>query len=234
MADGDRSIATYRGHGWALASGLPMLSLFGEVLGKSIGINGGRAGSPYFVAPEYGFIGENSIVGAGLPIANGIAMGLQHRGEGRVVAVSFGDGATNQGAAHEALVFAISRKLPVIFVCENNTWSEMTPISDPVPNVELWKRAAGYGVQAEIVNVENISAVYQAATSAVERARKGESPTFLEMTVPRILGHYNADVEQYRSAADKELHLFRDPLARLRQTIISTQLLTESKIGEME
>ncbi|MCX6428642.1 MAG: thiamine pyrophosphate-dependent enzyme [Actinobacteria bacterium] len=216
LSDVDKTMATYRGHGWALASGLPLRSLFSEVLGRANGINGGRAGSPYFVAPEVGFIGENSIVAAGLPIANGIAMGLRDKGNSGVVAISFGDGATNQGAGHEAMVFAIARKLPVIFVCENNTWSEMTPISETVPNAELWKRAAGYGMHAELVNGEDLLAIYAAATKAVERARKGEGPSFLEITVPRILGHYNADIEQYRSAEDKAHHLSRDPLAKLR------------------
>jgi 2-oxoisovalerate dehydrogenase E1 component len=234
LTDGDKTMATYRGHGWALASGLPLRSLFSEVLGRSNGINGGRAGSPYFVAPEVGFIGENSIVAAGLPIANGIAMGLQSKNNKKVVAISFGDGATNQGAGYEALVFAIARKLPVIFVCENNTWSEMTPISETVPNAELWRRAAGYGMSSELVDGEDLIAIYNATTNAVDRARKGDGPTFLEITVPRILGHYNADVEQYRSAEDKERHLARDPLAKLRLQLCGNGLEKQIESFESE
>ena len=222
LSSHDRTLATYRGHGWALASGLPLRALFSEVLGRSNGINGGRAGSAYFVAPEYGFIGENSIVGAGLPIANGVAMGLQHHGNQGVVAVSFGDGATNQGASHEALVFAISRKLPVIFICENNTWSEMTPISETVPHAQLWQRAAGYGMHAKLIDGSDLSAVFNAALDATNRARQGEGPTFLEVTVPRILGHYNADLELYRSQEDRALALARDPLAKLRAQLLET------------
>jgi 2-oxoisovalerate dehydrogenase E1 component len=232
MLDKDRTMATYRGHGWALASGLPLRALFSEILGRSNGINGARAGSAYLVAPEYGFIGENSIVGGGLPIANGVAMSQQYLGEGGVVAVSFGDGATNQGASHEAMVFAIARKLPVIFICENNTWSEMTPISETVPNAALWQRAAGYGIAAELVDGGDLAQVFSSAQAAVARARNGEGPTFLEITVPRILGHYNLDLELYRTQADREAALARDPLARLRAQLVLSH--SESLIADLE
>ncbi|CAB5241044.1 unannotated protein [freshwater metagenome] len=234
LSEHDRTMATYRGHGWALASGLPLRALFSEILGRSNGINGGRAGSAYLVAPEYGFIGENSIVGAGLPIANGIAMGLEYAGHGGVVAISFGDGATNQGASHEALVFAIARKLPVIFVCENNTWSEMTPISETVPNAALWQRAAGYGMAAEQVDGGDLAQVFASAQAAVARARKGEGPTFLEISVPRILGHYNLDLELYRTQADRDAALARDPLARLRAQLVQSHSETEIAALEVE
>lgn len=224
----DKTLATYRGHGWALASGVPLRALFCEVLGRANGINAGRAGSPYFVAPEFGFIGENSIVGAGLPIANGVAMALNHFGGKSVSVVSFGDGATNQGASHEALVFAIARKLPVIFVCENNSWSEMTPILETVPHAELWQRAKGYGMPAKFIDGSNPSEIYEAATEAITRARNGEGPTFLEIAVPRILGHYNADLELYRTQADRDDARSRDPLARLR-----TQVLEKISAEEM-
>ncbi|HUZ39458.1 MAG TPA: thiamine pyrophosphate-dependent enzyme [Streptosporangiaceae bacterium] len=215
----DRVVATYRGHGWALACGVPAQELLSEVLGRATGTNFGRAGSAYLTSPAHGFVGENSIVGAGLPIANGVAMGLAQRAEDGVVAVSFGDGATNQGGAHEALVFAIARSLPVVFVCENNFWSEMTPITATVPRSELWQRAQGYGMPAELVDGSDVRAVLDAARRAVARARAGEGPTFLEVQVPRILGHYDADIEHYRSDADKAAHGERDPIARTRQIL---------------
>ncbi|HUZ54616.1 MAG TPA: thiamine pyrophosphate-dependent enzyme [Streptosporangiaceae bacterium] len=215
----DRVIATYRGHGWALACGVPAEELLGEVLGRATGTNFGRAGSAYLTAPAYGFVGENSIVGAGLPIANGVAMAMAQRAEGGVVAVSFGDGATNQGGAHEALVFAIARSLPVVFVCENNLWSEMTPITATVPRSELWQRAQGYGMPAELVDGSDVRTVLAAARRAIARARAGDGPTFLEIQVPRILGHYNADIEHYRSDADKAAHAERDPIAWTRQIL---------------
>ena len=129
LEDGDRVLATYRGHGWAIACGVPLDALLAEVCGRSSGVNRGRGGSAYLSAPSYGFVGENSIVGAGVPVAGGLALAAQLRGEGRVALVSFGDGATSQGAAHEGIVFAAARSLPLVLVCENNGWSEMTPIS---------------------------------------------------------------------------------------------------------
>ena len=130
---GDRVVATYRGHGWALASGVPLEQLMAEVCQRATGVNGGRGGSAHLMAPEFGFLGENSIVGAGMPIGAGAALAAQVAGAGRVVVVSIGDGATSQGATHEALVFAAYRKLPLVVVCENNGWSEMTPIDKIAP-----------------------------------------------------------------------------------------------------
>jgi 2-oxoisovalerate dehydrogenase E1 component len=208
----DRILTTYRGHGWALVRGVPMEQIFGEVLGKTTGTNGGRAGSAYFTSPEHGFVGENSIVAAGLPIANGVAMGLADHGNGGIAVVSFGDGATNQGGAHEALVFALARNLPVLFVCENNSWSEMTPITDTVPRAELHDRAAGYGMPSRWIDGTDVASVIDAAAEAVGRIRAGGGPEFLEIKVPRIFGHYNGDIQQYRSEDDKQAHKDRDPI----------------------
>ena len=126
---GDRVIATYRGHGWAIARGVPLEPLLGEICQRAGGLNGGRCGSPLLSAPDYGFLGENSIVGAGVPIAAGAAMAARYLETGRVVTVSIGDGAMNQGSVHEGMVLAAARNLPLVIVCENNGWSEMTPAS---------------------------------------------------------------------------------------------------------
>lgn len=229
----DRVLATYRGHGWALACGVPLESLFAEILGRATGTNGGRAGSAYLTSPAHQFIGENSIVAAGLPIANGVAMGLLSLGDGGVVVVSFGDGATNQGAAHEAMVFAFARNLPVIFVCENNGWSEMTPISAMVPGTKLFERAAGYGMHSQWVDGSDIQGVHRAATTAVERARGGGGPSFLEIQVPRMGGHYNLDIEHYRTAEDRKSHQERDPIAALRRLLQANGVLDEGQFQRM-
>jgi len=217
---GDQVVATYRGHGWALCSGLEPEELLAEILGRANGVNGGRAGSAYVMAPDRGFIGENSIVGAGLPIANGLALASELLGGGNVAVVSFGDGATNQGAAHEALVFAVARRLPVIFVCENNGWSEMTPITATVPAVGLADRAAAYGMPAEVLVDPDPAAVFAAVSAARARAIDGGGPTFLECVVPRLKGHYNADIEHYRDAADRQAAEARDPLSVMRNVLL--------------
>lgn len=230
----DRVIATYRGHGWALACGVPPYALLAEVLQRATGTNGGRGGSAYLSAPMHRFVGENSIVGAGLPIANGVAMAAQYHETGGVTVVSFGDGATNQGAAHEALVFAIARRLPVVFVCENNSWSEMTPIKDTVPNAGLADRARGYGMPAVAVDGADPVLVARAARAAVFRARSGDGPTFLEISVPRLLGHYNADVEQYRTDDDRAQHQDRDPLPIVRRRIVELGLANDEQLSSVE
>ena len=233
LDDRDRVSSTYRGHGWALAAGIPTEAVMAEIMGKATGINGGRGGSAYMNSYAHGFIGENSIVGAGTPIAGGVAMGLVTAGKGGVSVVSIGDGATNQGAVHEAIVFAIARKLPVIFVCENNTWSEMTPISETVPNTSLAERAQGYGMAADSVQGTNIEAVLAAASAAVARARAGDGPTFLEVHVPRLLGHYNADIEHYRTEEDRAAHRARDPLEALAQHLRSRNIVTSEGLAQL-
>jgi len=234
MNSQDRVIATYRGHGWGLATGVPGFDMMAEILGRVDGTNGGRAGSAYLTAPKYGFHGENSIVGAELPIANGVAMGLQHSKSGGLVAVSFGDGATNQGASHEAMVFAVSRKLPVLFVCENNSWSEMTPISATVPGVELFRRAESYGMPSIQVDGKDPAALFAAASRAVERARAGQGPTFIEVKVPRLLGHYTADIEHYRTQEDKDSHHHRDPLVAIRSQLIASGQASDAELADIE
>lgn len=230
----DRVLATYRGHGWAIACGVPLDRLLGEIMGKEQGVNGGRGGSAYLSSPEHGFIGENSIVGAGLPIANGVAMALSAKGEGGIAVVSFGDGATNQGASHEALVFATARKLPVLFVCENNSWSsEMTPISSTVPTASLSGRAAGYGLTVMQVDGSDVSSLHAAAADAVASVRWGSGPVFLEIAVPRLLGHYNADIEHYRSAEDRQKHLERDPIPALTDELLLAGTLSEQQVEEL-
>lgn len=230
----DRVVATYRGHGWAVACGVPPEAILAEALGRSSGTNGGRGGSPYLSSPRHRFIGENSIVGAGLPIANGIAMGLVARGAGGICVVSFGDGATNQGAAHEAFVFAIARGLPVVFVCENNGWSEMTPITTTVPNAELHLRARGYGMESAVVDGSDVEGVRVAASLAIQHARSGGGPYFLEIRVPRILGHYNADAELYRGDDDREAHRARDPIAAAATALKDRGLVDDDTLRALE
>ena len=214
----DPVIATYRGHGWALACGVDPTALLAELAGRTGGTNGGRAGSAYLSAPGTRFLGENSIVGAGLPIANGVALAAKVLGRDEVAVVSFGDGATNQGASHEALVFATAERLPVVFVCENNGWSEMTPISRTV-GASLATRAAGYGLAAGAVDGTEVADVQRAILAAATRARSGEGPSFVEFRVPRIGGHYNADIEHYRSKEDQEAAAAEDPLPRTRRAL---------------
>ena len=218
---GDRVVATYRGHGWALECGVTPYEMLAEICQRADGINGGRAGSPFVMAPSRGFVGENSIVGAGVPIAAGVAMAQQAQASGGVTLVSFGDGATNQGALHEGFVFAVARKLPVVFVLEHNGWSEMTPLARIVPLDRLARRAAGYGMQGATIDGADPFAVRATLRVAVERARAGEGPSLIECRVPRLWGHYNRDIEHYRPKEDRADAERRDPVAALEQRLIA-------------
>lgn len=223
----DPVISTYRGHGWALAAGVEPEPLLAEICQRAGGVNGGRGGSPYLSDPEHRFVGENSIVGGGLPIADGLAMAAQLQRSGRVVLVAFGDGATSQGAAHEALVMAVARSLPVVFVCENNGWSEMTPIASVLGKRTISERAAGYGLAVATVDGTDLDAVATAVGQAAQQARAGHGPTFIECHIARLAGHYNADVQHYRGKDDKADARRRDPLALVR-----AQLLAQAPSGE--
>jgi 2-oxoisovalerate dehydrogenase E1 component len=217
LKSGDRVLATYRGHGWALECGADPLGVMAEIAQRAAGVNGGRAGSPMLSAPEVGFLGENSIIGAHLPIAAGVAMAGAARQAGNVVLVSLGDGAMNQGATTEAMVFAASRNLPVIFVCENNGWSEMTPISQTTRGEHLARRGQGLGIESHVYDGGDPVAVAQAVTHAAETCRAGNGPVLLEFKVSRLSGHYNKDVQHYRPASDIEAAQLADPLRRFRE-----------------
>jgi pyruvate dehydrogenase E1 component alpha subunit len=220
LSEHDAVFATYRGHGWAIARGVPVGPLFAELLGRETGICGGRGGSAYFTAPEYGFHGENSIVGAGAPIAVGAALAGRFDGSGRVALTVFGDGAMNQGSVHEAMNFAAAFRLPVVFVCENNTWSELTPIAEMVGEPELWKRAAGYGMAGRRIDGNDPAVVRAHVADAVASARGGDGPVLLELMTERLVGHYIGDAEQYRRPGEVEAAKTREPLVRIRAALL--------------
>lgn len=212
----DRILATYRGHGWALACGSDPIGVLGEIAQREGGVNGGRAGSPLLSDPAVGFLGENSIVGAGSPIASGVALAARTHGSDRVVLTSFGDGAMNQGATTEGMIFAAAKNLPVIFLCENNGWAEMTPQSTTTRGADLATRGQGLGIESHVVDGGDPFAVRDAVAAAAETCRRGEGPVLLECKTVRLGGHYNRDIEHYRSKDDKQNAAAAEPLARLR------------------
>lgn len=212
----DYVTATYRGHGWALSVGIPPAEIFAEVLGRASNLNGGRGASPYLSSASANFIGENSIVGAGVPIACGAALSARLSGRGQVSVVSIGDGATNQGAVHEALNMAAMLALPMILVIENNRYSEMTPIDELVRVGQLAERGAAYGVASVTVDGNDATAVAAAVGEAVTRARDGAGPSIVEAMTQRIVGHHTGDVQHYRPPGEVERARADEPLARLR------------------
>ena len=215
MGQNDRVIATYRGHGWALALGSDPDRVMAEIYHRATGLNGGRAGSPLMSDPSVGLLGENSIVGAGVPIAGGVALGARTLGEDRVVVVSVGDGAMSQGSVTEAMVFAAAQSLPVVIVCENNGWSEMTATESLLRGQALGSRASALGITAIAVDGNDPFAVRNAMQEALSQCRRGEGPVFLDCATHRLGGHYNRDLQHYRSSTDRALAQESEPIARL-------------------
>jgi 2-oxoisovalerate dehydrogenase E1 component len=233
LREDDQIIATYRGHGWALAAGLEPEAVMGEICQKACGINGGRGGSAYIMAPHTRFIGENSIVGAGTTAACGIAIANVAQGNGRVVVVTIGDGAMNQGAVHEALAFAAAKSLPVIFVVENNGWSELTPTADMFRTERIARRASGYGIASATIDGTDPFAIRDSFALAAGRAREGHGPVLIECMVPRLWGHYHSDIEHYRSKADKQAAEAIDPLVQLGGRLVASGMLTRTEVDEL-
>ncbi len=228
----DSVVATYRGHGWALTGKLGLEEVFAEVCHRANGVNGGRAGSAMITAPWAGFVGENSIVGAGGPIACGVALAARIRKSGAVAIVSFGEGATSQGALHESLVFAAAFDLPVLFVCENNGWSELTDSSQMIKVDRLAKRANGYGIAGVTIDGTDPIAVRDTIKQAADRARSGRGPSFVECKVPRLWGHYNRDIEHYRPKEDRAAAAARDPISLLAHRLRESKIANEEMLAE--
>jgi TPP-dependent pyruvate/acetoin dehydrogenase alpha subunit len=219
----DYLAGTYRGHGHALAKGTDPDALLAEMLGRSTGVCGGRAGSMNVIDVEHGLVGCFGIVGGSIAAATGAALSAKR--EGRVAVAMFGDGATNHGYFHECVNFAKVLGLPAVFVCENNFYGEFTPMLKVTGGGDITARAAAYGVPAKRVDGNDLWAVREAALEAVARARSGEGPTLLECQTYRHHGHSKADPGKYRPPEEVERWLARDPLnvarERLRQLGVS-------------
>jgi TPP-dependent pyruvate/acetoin dehydrogenase alpha subunit len=215
LEPGDTIAATYRGHGAALALGVDATALMAELLGRETGTNGGRGGSMNVTDLEHGLIGCFGIVGGSIAAATGAALAAQLTRDGSSAVAFFGDGAVNQAYFHECLNFAAVRRLPVVYVCENNLYGEWTPMASVTAGADIAARAAAYAVPAQVVDGNDVLAVRDAAADAVARARGGEGPTLLECLTYRHKGHSKVDPGAYRPRQEVEEWLTRDPLPRL-------------------
>jgi 2-oxoisovalerate dehydrogenase E1 component len=203
--------STHRGHGHCLAKGLDPIGMFAELMGKDQGTNRGRGGSMHIADPKLGIFGANGIVAAGLPIAVGAATAGQLRADGSVAVAFFGDGASAQGAFHEALNLAAVWRTPVIFFCENNGYAEFSAASTQ-HGASLASRAAGYGIRFVAVDGNDVVATAIAMDDAVLAARAGQGPAVVEASTYRWHGHYEGDPQRYRSAEEVREWEARDPL----------------------
>jgi acetoin:2,6-dichlorophenolindophenol oxidoreductase subunit alpha len=216
---GDRDVmsSTHRAHGHVIANGTPPNEVMAELYGKSEGCSHGYGGSMHLYDVKRGTMGANAVVGGGLPAAVGAGLAFQLRHEPRVSLAFFGDGATNIGTFHESMNLAQLWHLPVVFVCENNHWSESTPQSQHQPIQDLTERAAAYGMHALHVDGQDVEAVHLAAIEALEHARSGKGPVFLLCDTERLDGHYIGDPQVYRDKDElRRLRATRDPIHNLR------------------
>ncbi|MDE0200582.1 MAG: thiamine pyrophosphate-dependent dehydrogenase E1 component subunit alpha [Caldilineaceae bacterium] len=220
LQQGDYVTCTYRGHHHGLAWGMDPGRAIAEVMGRSDGFAKGKGGSMHFVSPENGMMGANGIVAAQVPHAAGLALASQLRGEDRVAITFFGDGALFQGVMHETFNIAAKWKLPLIFYCENNRYSEMTPIwrTSSIEDIFLFPRA--YGMATMQIDGNDVEVVHAAVRRAAERARSGSGPTFIEGITYRLAGHMAGDLETYRPPEEVEKQQAYEPLVVLRSKLL--------------
>ena len=208
--------STHRGHGHCLAKGGEPRRMMAELFGSRDGYCGGIAGSMHIADLERGILGANGIVGAGILIATGAGFSIQVQGLDRVALAFFGDGAINEGAFHEGLNLAALWRLPVVYVCENNGYAELTPTSVHSAGPGLPARGAAYGIPTEQVDGTDALAVHAAVGTAAARCRAGEGPALVEARTNRWHGHFEGDQQRYRSREELEAIRRQDPLLRLR------------------
>lgn len=220
---------TYRGHGHALALGLTPKEVIGEVLGRQVGSIGGVGGSMHLSDPSVGLLPTFAIVGAGIPVAVGAAIGNRASGGDGIGVAVFGDGATNIGAFHEALNLASVWDAPVVFLCENNLYGEYSRIDRTTPFEDLYRRAAAYDVPARAVDGQDVDTLVKELSKEVEEARSSSKPRFVEAKTYRFVGHSRSDTAPYRRPGELEEWLERDPV-----TILSERLVTEGVLEASE
>jgi pyruvate dehydrogenase E1 component alpha subunit len=206
---------TYRGHGHALAKGLSVRAAMAEMLGRATGCSKGKGGSMHFTDPSVGLLGANAIVAAGIPHAAGAALAAQMQKSDRVALAFFGEGAVNQGVFHESVNLAVIWKLPLILVCENNLYSEMTPSHETTSVVETYRRAASYGLEARRIDANDVEEMYAAVEQAAAKARSGGGPTYIEAMTYRLWGHMMGDPEVYRTKEEVAKAHEKEPIVRL-------------------
>jgi acetoin:2,6-dichlorophenolindophenol oxidoreductase subunit alpha len=232
----DYITSTHRGHGHCLAKGAAPDRMFAELLGKEAGYCRGKGGSMHIADPATGNLGANAIVGGSTGIATGAAFTAKHLKTGQVAVCFFGEGALGQGVLYEVMNLAALWKLPVIYACENNLYNEYTHYSETTAG-DILDRGRAFGVPAESVDGQNVRAVHETASKLVERARRGDGPSFLVCNTYRYTGHHVGDInrEYYRSKQEEqEWKGQRDPIKLLAEWLVKQNLADSSALAQIE
>src|SRR5690625_4809501 len=231
----DKITSNHRGHGHSIAKGTKVKGMMAELLGKETGYCKGKGGSMHIADLNVGNLGANGIVAAGLPLGAGAALASKMKGENYVVLCFFGDGATNEGAFHEALNLASIWDLPIVFFCENNLYGMSGSIKEMVNIEQISERAKAYGIPGVTINGNDVLEVAETTAEAVKRAKNGEGPTLIEAETYRWRGHSRSDARKYRSRdEEKDWRKNRDPIALFKEQLLEEKVLTEDKIIEIE
>jgi len=233
LRDDDAITSTHRGHGHCIAKGADLERMMAELLAKETGYCRGRGGSMHIADVATGNLGANGIVGGGIPIAAGAGLAYRLQGLDRVVVSFFGDGATNEGAFHEAVNLAAIWSLPVIFVCENNKYGMSFSTEKSMAVETIAERSGGYGLPGVTVDGNDVEAVNEAVATAVDRARAGEGPTLVEALTYRWKGHSKSDKNLYRTREEISEWRDKDPIGRFEALVVERGVLTAADVEEI-
>jgi pyruvate dehydrogenase E1 component alpha subunit len=233
--------STYRDHVHALSCGVPAKEVMSELFGKSTGCSKGRGGSMHLFSRDHHLLGGYAFIGEGIPVALGSAFTSRYTKEvlkdsssDAITAAFFGDGTCNVGQFFECLNMAQLWKLPILFIVENNKWAIGMDHNRSTSDPEIWRKAAAFGMHGEEVDGMDVLAVYDAASRAITRARRGEGPTLLECLTYRFRGHSLADPDELRDQAEKNFWADRDPIKLLSRQIISSGLVSAAELKDIE
>ena len=230
----DKWITAYRDHGFPLALGTEPKAIMAELYGKATGTTKGKGGSMHIFDKEHNFIGGHGIVGAQIPLGAGIAFAEKYNKTSNLCMCFFGDGAVRQGALHEAFNMAMTWKLPVIFVVENNGYAMGTSVNRTSNVTDLYTIGEGYDMPSEPVDGMDVEAVHDAVSRAAERARRGDGPTFLEFKTYRYRGHSMSDPQKYRTKEEVEEYKKRDPIEMTKDRILTNGIATEEDLAAID
>lgn len=234
MEDGDKVITAYRDHVHPIALGVPAKEIMAELFGKKTGIVKGKGGSMHMFSKEKNFFGGHGIVGGQIPLGAGIAFADKYRGDKNVTLTYMGDGAVRQGAFHEALNMAMTWKLPVIFIIENNNYAMGTSVERTSNVSDLYKLGHAYEMPSEAVDGMSFEAVYEAVKKAADRARKGDGPTLLEMKTYRYKGHSMSDPAKYRTKEEVENYKKQDPIQQVLDVVVKNKYASDEELEAIQ
>lgn len=233
LRDTDYMSNTHRGHGHALAKGIDLKLFMAELFGRKNGFCRGRSGSMHLADRNLGILGANGIVGGGIPIATGAAFASQYKKTEQVTVCFFGEGATNEGTFHESLNIASIKKLPIVYVCENNGWAEFTPQDIHMPIKNVVDRAGAYNMPGVVVS-NDFFEIHKEAGKAVEMARNGKGPTLMEVTSTRWHGHFVGDAQKYRSEKDIAAAMKKDCILNFEKKLLEEKILRKQDFKKIE